>query len=138
MIRVSFCFLIICLVCSVSACAPRPKLLPNAKLNKVSPATAKRDVNACLNQAKYETEGYQIAAAKDARASMASSAAASASSGLVSGATSVGGVNFSGSATRGVRDAVKDVLSDRSSDPAFRRSVEACLRKKGYRISDWG
>lgn len=114
-------------------CAKKPNISHGSK----SIAQQNSDLDNCIAQAKVKLEGAVGAAERDARAAYAASSVSSATSSITSASTSVGGVNLSGSANRGVNNWMKDFFTDRSDDPAFRREVNRCLRKKGYRVGDW-
>ena len=119
-----------------SACAARPVLVENAKYQKVGSRSAKNVVESCINQAKYHGN-YQAAAAREVGASRAASAATSAAGSALSGATSVGGVSVTGSAAPGVNKWLKNLMTDQSSDPAYKAAVERCLRNKGFKVASW-
>ncbi len=124
------------LACGMLACSPKPNLVENAKYKKVGSRMADGHIESCMNEAAYKLEG-RAALAKKQNSAVAGSLASTATSGLLSGSTSIGGVNLSGSASDGFGNAVSGFMDDRSDDPKFRKLVNACLRRRGFVVSSW-
>jgi hypothetical protein len=136
MMRKFLSYLTCLFVLSIVACSAKPKLVENAKYRKVGSSMADGHIESCMNEAAYKLEG-RAAITKKQNSAIAGSAASAATSGILSGATTIGSVNLSGSASDGFGNAVTSIMDDRSDDPKFRRLVDSCLRSRGFRVSSW-
>ena len=135
---VSLCLAAVLLLSSaLSACTPKPQLLENTKYKKVGSSEASDDIERCMNEAKVKLDGVSGTIEKETQGAAAGAAVSTATSGITSASTSVGGVNLSGSVADGVSNSVSDLFTDQSDNPEYRRLVDACLRRQGYRVSSW-
>jgi outer membrane lipoprotein SlyB len=100
-------FLII-LILSLTSCASRPQLYPNAKLKKVGKKAAKKDIEKCITDADEYLESSK---GKNVAKSAGVGAAIGAGGGAAAGAL--------------------------SPDEIKHRYVNQCLADQGYRVLGW-
>jgi outer membrane lipoprotein SlyB len=124
---------------SLACAAQRPVLSPNARLESVGTAAAQRDIDDCLRQAA--AGGQDTSPAGRIAGSTALGAATGAAVGAVAGAVvgSAGSGAAAGAAGGSAGGLLQGLFHSRGQnlDPEQRRSVEQCLREKGYEVSGW-
>jgi uncharacterized protein YcfJ len=123
----------IVLILTLTSCASKPVLYPNAKLKKVGKEASKRDIERCQDEADEFLEsprGKQIL--KSAGKGAIAGSAIGAVTGLLSGDI-IGGALFGG-AVGGTAGGVGEALSP---DEIERRYVNRCLHNKGYEVIGW-
>jgi hypothetical protein len=133
-------FIIIVCILSLSGCASkRPVLYPNDYLDKIGKEQAEADIEECMRLAtEYGVEGdagatvvknTAITAAVGAAAAAAVAAVFGGDVGLSAAAGALGG---------GTASLARRAITEENPTPAFRNSVDKCLREKGYEPIDWG
>jgi len=121
-----------------AACTKRPVLYPNERLAQVGEATAKADIDHCVELAEAggaessssgsETAGRTVGGA-------ALGAATGAAIGAVVGSAGRGAAM--GAAGGGVSGLLAGVFGPHDPDPVHRNYVERCLKDLGYEPIGW-
>ncbi len=130
-----------------TGCSPlRPVVYPNEHYKQVGDAQAKRDIEACCQQADQfvKTGGRSEALARDAAVQGAKGGVFGGAVGAVGGA--VTGSPGEGAAVGAATGATAGVLnslfggvfeSHRSADPIYANYVNSCLAERGYQVIGW-
>jgi uncharacterized membrane protein len=125
--------ILIIIILSLSSCASRPQLYPNAKLKSVGKKAAKKDIDKCIADAdEYLESSKGKKVAKSAGAGAAIGAAIGAVGGLFTG--NLGGGLVRGGAIGAGGGAAAGALSP---DEIKHRYVNQCLADQGYRVLGW-
>lgn len=125
--------ILILIILSLSSCASKPQLYPNAKFKSVGKKVAKKDIDRCIvdaNEYLEKSKGKKVA--KSAGAGAAIGAAVGAVGGLFTGHFGTGLVR--GGAMGAGGGAVAGALSP---DEIKHRYVNQCLADQGYRVLGW-
>jgi hypothetical protein len=131
-------WLVVGLVMSSLACAAtRPVLYPNERLQAVGEAAARQDIDDCLRRAAaagHTTDpGGKVAGTTAVGA--AAGAAVGAAVGAVAGRAGAGAAM--GAAGGGTGGLIRGLGRSRNLNPVQRRSVDQCLKEKGYEVIGW-
>lgn len=125
--------LFLLIVLALSACASRPQLYPNKKLQEAGPEAANSDVAACEKLADdYMTSGK----GKDIASGAGKGAAVGGVTGAVAGifTGNVGRGALFGAAVGGTAGGASAAVSP---DEVKRNYVNHCLEEKGYKVMGW-
>jgi uncharacterized protein YcfJ len=131
--RISSIFIIATLSFSLTSCASRPKLYPNAVLKSRGKEASEADINQCLKEADTyleSSEGKKIA--KSAGFGAVVGGAVGAVAGVFTGNIARGAAQ--GAAMGGVGGGVAGAMSP---DELKHRYVNQCLSDKGYHVIGW-
>ena len=117
----------------ISGCASKPRLYPNAKLQKVGKAQSQRDVDFCMERADEflgSSQGRKFA--RGAGFGAIVGGATGAISGIFTG-------DVIGEATRGaaIGGTAGGTANAMTPDEVKRRFVNKCLADKGYEVIGW-
>lgn len=120
-----------------TACGTKqPVLYPNAKLRAVSEATARADVEDCLELAEAHARSSEAkeAAARTAGDATVGAATGAAVGGVVGSASRGAAAGAAGGAAGGL---TRWLLRRRDPQPLVRAYAERCLRERGYDTMGW-
>ncbi len=121
-----------------AACASkRPVVYPDAKVQEVGEAQVRADVADCIRQAKEAGVGVSKTGevAKTTAIGAGTGAAIGAAVGAFGGGAGTGAAQ--GAAGGGAAGLIGGLLRTHDLDPAQKRFVEECLRRKGYSNIGW-
>lgn len=125
----------------IGACAAssvRPVLYPNAHLQQVGQAQAKRDIAECESMARQAGAAPGDKASKVATRTAAGAgigAASGAVGGAIAGAAGTGAaVGAAGAATAAL---LQGLFTPSSPNPAYVEFVNRCLSERGYEMTGW-
>jgi hypothetical protein len=115
----------------------RPQLYPNAQYHEMGPERAQQEVSDCMARADYGAR--QDSVAKDAAINTLGGAAAGAALGAIGGAIAgdAGTGAAAGAAVGGTIGVGKTVVDSSKPQEGYKGYVEACLRERGYDVTDW-
>lgn len=127
--------LLVCCACLFAACAARPVLYPNARLQAAGRGEARQDVAECGRLADDYVSRGAGRAVEGAVEGGAVGAAAGAAGGAVLGHAGRGAaVGAAGGAAGGF---VRGLFHSRQPKPAYKRFVDRCLQERGYEVVGW-
>lgn len=128
---VLFCLSLLPLL--ISGCSSRPQLYPNEKYKSVGEEAAKRDIEACEEEAdKFVKSPTGKKMLRGAGTGAVVGGAVGAAFGLFTG--NVGGAAASGAAMGGAGGAASGALSP---NELKHRYVDKCLSDRGYQVLGW-
>lgn len=126
------------LLAACAAAEKRPVLYPNARMQDVGEAQARRDVDACI--AKAERAGASGSGAGPVGRGAAEGAAIGGATAAVGSAIRGGRIlenAASGAAVGATAGAVHGAFRSGGPDPIHRNFVQRCLQDLGYEVIGW-
>lgn len=127
------------LLTACSSGPKRPVFYPNAHLQNVGQAQAKRDADRCMALA----DNYGVSRTKDGQVGRRAAeagiigGAASGAWGVIRDKDDVGERAAAGAAAGAVTGATRGAFKSTELSPTFKRFVDRCLRERGYDVIGW-
>jgi hypothetical protein len=128
---------LLALVLLAAACGTKkPVLYPNTKLSQVSEATARADIDDCLELAETYASSSEAkeAAARTAESATVGAATGAAVGSVIGSASKGAGAGAAGGAAGGF---TRWLLRRPEPQPLVRSYTEQCLRERGYATIGW-